>query len=114
VFANLKLAWLSANFPHAQQLCVLRHPCGQFRQLEAAGLGAGPGGAAGESTLGHRSPATLRRAHSVRRRVLGARRRTLGGHRARHPPQTEADRGRLIVSYEWALRRFRLQIPGAL
>jgi hypothetical protein len=28
--------------------------------------------------------------------------------------QTEADRGRLIVSYEWALRRFRLQIPGAL
>lgn len=30
VFANLNLAWLTSNFPEARQVCVLRHPCGQF------------------------------------------------------------------------------------
>ena len=30
VYANLNLAWLSANLPEARQLCLLRHPCGTF------------------------------------------------------------------------------------
>ncbi len=37
VQANLNLAWFSANLPHAQQLCVLRHPCGQFESWKRLG-----------------------------------------------------------------------------
>jgi len=37
VFANLNLEWLAARFPHARQLCVLRHPCGQFESWRRLG-----------------------------------------------------------------------------
>ena len=37
VFANLNLTWLSANFPEARQLVVLRHPCGQFASWRRLG-----------------------------------------------------------------------------
>lgn len=37
VYANLNLAWLSANLPHARQICVLRHPCGQFESWKRLG-----------------------------------------------------------------------------
>jgi hypothetical protein len=37
VFANLNLEWLAARFPHARQVCVLRHPCGQFESWRRLG-----------------------------------------------------------------------------
>ena len=37
VFANLNLDWLGARFPQARQLCVLRHPCGQFESWRRLG-----------------------------------------------------------------------------
>ena len=37
VYANLNLAWLTANLPHARQVCVLRHPCGQFESWKRLG-----------------------------------------------------------------------------
>jgi len=37
VYANLNLAWFSAHLPHAQQVCVLRHPCGQFDSWQRLG-----------------------------------------------------------------------------
>jgi hypothetical protein len=37
VYANLNLAWLHANLPHARQVCVLRHPCGQFDSWKRLG-----------------------------------------------------------------------------
>ncbi len=37
VYANLNLAWISANLPHARQVCVLRHPCGQFESWQRLG-----------------------------------------------------------------------------
>jgi hypothetical protein len=33
----LNLEWLSANLPHAQQLYILRHPCGQFESWQRLG-----------------------------------------------------------------------------
>lgn len=37
VYANLNLDWISANLPHARQVCVLRHPCGQFDSWKRLG-----------------------------------------------------------------------------
>ncbi|HKU59908.1 MAG TPA: sulfotransferase [Gemmatimonadales bacterium] len=37
VFANLNLDWLVARFPHARQVCALRHPCGQFESWRRLG-----------------------------------------------------------------------------
>jgi hypothetical protein len=37
VFASLNLDWLTASFPHARQLYVLRHPCGQFESWRRLG-----------------------------------------------------------------------------
>jgi hypothetical protein len=37
VFANLNLDWLSARFPEARQLYILRHPCGQFDSWKRLG-----------------------------------------------------------------------------
>ena len=37
VYANLNLAWLAAHLPHARQVCVLRHPCGQFESWKRLG-----------------------------------------------------------------------------
>ncbi len=37
VYANLNLAWISANLPQARQVCVLRHPCGQFDSWKRLG-----------------------------------------------------------------------------
>ncbi|MBA3895326.1 MAG: sulfotransferase [Gemmatimonadales bacterium] len=42
VYANLNLAWLAANVPHARQVCVLRHPCGQFESWKRLGLDPRP------------------------------------------------------------------------
>ena len=37
VNSNLNLAWFTANFPHARQLFVVRHPCGQFESWRRLG-----------------------------------------------------------------------------
>jgi Sulfotransferase family len=37
VYANLNLAWLSANLPHARQVCLVRHPCGIFESWQRLG-----------------------------------------------------------------------------
>ena len=37
ICANLNLEWLAANLPHARQVCVLRHPCGQFESWKRLG-----------------------------------------------------------------------------
>lgn len=37
VHASLNLAWISANLPHAQQVYILRHPCGQFESWRRLG-----------------------------------------------------------------------------
>jgi hypothetical protein len=42
VHASLNLAWLSANFPHAQQVYILRHPCGQFESWKRLGWSPRP------------------------------------------------------------------------
>ncbi len=110
VYANLNLAWLSANLPHAQQVCVLRHPCGQFdswrrlgweprpeRLLENPRLVAdhlGPFADLIRSATGYWERAGTLWAATVY--VI---------HR-----QTGVDRGRIIVSHEWLcgdpVRRF--------
>ena len=42
VYASLNLAWLSANLPHAQQVYILRHPCGQFESWKRLGWAPQP------------------------------------------------------------------------
>src|SRR4051794_27665434 len=42
VFASLNLDWLTASFPHARQLYVLRHQCGQFESWRRRGWGPRP------------------------------------------------------------------------
>lgn len=37
VFASLNLEWFSATLPEARQLCVVRHPCGQFESWQRLG-----------------------------------------------------------------------------
>ena len=102
VYANLNLAWLSAHFPHAQQLYVLRHPCGQFESWRRLGWEPMP-----ERMLlrNERLMADhLHRFEDVLRRAAGYWERagalwaatTYVVHR-----QTEAGGGPLVVAYEW-------------
>jgi len=37
VYANLNLDWISSRFPRAKQVCILRHPCGQFESWRRLG-----------------------------------------------------------------------------
>jgi len=101
VFANLNLAWFSANLPHAVQLCVLRHPCGQFESWNRLGWVPNPKSLLENPRLvaDHLHPFTdlIRSATGYWERAGALWAATVYViHR-----QTQADGGRLIVSYEW-------------
>ena len=101
VFANLNLAWFSSNLPHAQQLYVLRHPCGQFESWKRLGWEPKPERLLGNSRLvaDHLGPFAnlIRSARSYWERAgaLWAA-TTYVIHR-----QNQVDKRRIIVSYEW-------------
>jgi sulfotransferase family protein len=101
VYANLNLAWFSANLPQAQQVCVLRHPCGQFDSWRRLGWDPQPGRLLENARLvaDHLGPfAELIRSATDFWERAGA----LWGatvyviHR-----QTQADGARIIVAHEW-------------
>lgn len=101
VFANLNLTWLSANFPEARQLVVLRHPCGQFASWRRLGWEPAPAALLENPRLvaDHLHPFAdlIRSAGSFWERagaLWGATVHVI--HR-----QTRADDGRLVVAYEW-------------
>lgn len=101
VFANLNLAWFSANFPHARQVCVLRHPCGQFTSWKRLGWDPEPAALLENPRLvaDHLHPFAdlIRSARTFWERagaLWGATVHVI--HR-----QTQLDGGRLIVAYEW-------------
>jgi hypothetical protein len=101
VYANLNLAWLSANLPHARQVCVLRHPCGQFDSWQRLGWEPRPARLLENARLvaDHLSPFVelIRAADGFWERagaLWGATMYVL--HR-----QTRADAGRIVVAYEW-------------
>jgi hypothetical protein len=101
VFANLNLAWLSANVPHARQLCLLRHPCGQFASWKRLGWEPSPTALLENPRLlaDHLDPFAdlIRSAQSFWERAGALWAATVHIiHR-----QTQADDGRLIVAYEW-------------
>jgi hypothetical protein len=101
VYANLNLAWISANLPHARQVCVLRHPCGQFDSWHRLGWEPAPERLLENARLvsDHLRPFVdlIRSASGFWERAGALWAATVHViHR-----QTEADRGRLIVSYEW-------------
>ena len=101
VHANLNLAWFSANLPHAQQLCVLRHPCGQFDSWRRLGWEPRPERLLDNPRLvaDHLHPFVhlIRSARSYWERAGALWAATVYViHR-----QTQADGGRLIVAYEW-------------
>ena len=76
VYANLNLAWFSANLPHARQVCVLRHPCGQFDA--GSGLAGSPGrSAVGEPPAGRGPPPAFRRADPLAPGASGSERARL-------------------------------------
>jgi hypothetical protein len=101
VNANLNLAWFSANFPHARQVCVLRHPCGQFESWQRLGWDPAP------HALLENHRLVEDHLHAFVGLIAGARSfwERAGAlwaaiqyviHR-----QTQADGGRLVVAYEW-------------
>jgi Sulfotransferase family len=101
VFANLNLAWFSANFPRARQVCLLRHPCGQFASWKRLGWEPDPAALLENPRLvaDHLQPYTdlIRSAESFWERagaLWGATVHVI--HR-----QTQADGGRVLVAYEW-------------
>jgi hypothetical protein len=101
VFANLNLAWLSAHMPHTRQLCVLRHPCGQFASWNRLGWEPEPAALLENPRLvaDHLHPFAdlLRSAGSFWERAGALWAATVYVvHR-----QTLADNGRLVVAYEW-------------
>ena len=101
VFANLNLAWFSANVPHARQLCVLRHPCGQFASWQRLGWEPTPAALLANPRLvaDHLHPFAdlIRSAESFWERAGALWAATVHViHR-----QTLADGGRLVVAYEW-------------
>lgn len=117
VFANLNLAWLSANIPHARQVCVLRHPCGQFASWKRLGWEPNPHALLDNPRLvaDHLHPFVdlMRSAETFWERAGALWAATiLVIHR-----QTQADGGRHIVAYEWLCgdpaRRFE-QLYGLL
>jgi hypothetical protein len=101
VYANLNLAWLSANLPHARQLCLLRHPCGQFDSWWRLGWEPRPELLLDNPRLvaDHLAPfAGLIRSASTYWERAGAlwAATVYVIHR-----QTLAQPGRIILSYEW-------------
>jgi Sulfotransferase family len=101
VNANLNLAWFSANFPRARQVCVLRHPCGQFESWRRLGWEPDPHALLANSRLveDHLGPFVdlIAGARSFWERAGALWAATVHViHR-----QTRADGGRLIVAYEW-------------
>ncbi len=101
VFANLNLAWFSANVPRASQLCVLRHPCGQFASWQRLGWEPKPAALLDNQRLivDHLHPFVdlINSARTFWERagaLWGATVHVI--HR-----QTRADGGRRIVAYEW-------------
>jgi hypothetical protein len=101
VFANLNLAWFSANIPHARQLCVLRHPCGQFASWQRLGWEPNPGALLENPRLvaDHLHPfADLIRAAETFWERAGA--LWAATVHVIHQ-QTRVDDGRLVLAYEW-------------
>jgi hypothetical protein len=101
VYANLNLAWLSANLPHAQQVCVLRHPCGQFDSWRRLGWDPRPERLLENARLvaDHLEPFAelIRSATGYWERAGALWAATVYVmHR-----QTRADGARIIVSHEW-------------
>jgi hypothetical protein len=101
VYANLNLAWLRANLPHALQVCVLRHPCGQFYSWKRLGWEPRPDRLLDNPRLvaDHLGPyAELIRAATGYWERAGAlwAATVYVMHR-----QTAADSARTILSYEW-------------
>ena len=101
VNANLNLAWFSANFPRARQVCVLRHPCGQFESWRRLGWEPDPHRLLENRRLveDHLQPfvdliASARNFWERAGALWAATVHVI--HR-----QTQADERRLIVAYEW-------------
>lgn len=116
VFASLNLDWISARFPAARQLYIVRHPCGQFESWRRLGWEPRPGRLLENPRLvaDHLHPfeSVLRRARTFWERAgaLWAA-TTLVVHR-----QTRPGGSREIVAYEWLcgepLERFRRLYAG--
>jgi hypothetical protein len=101
VFANLNLAWFSANLPHVRQLYVVRHPCGQFESWRRLGWEPKPERLLDNPRLvaDHLHPfvTLIRSAKSYWERAGALWAATnYVVHR-----QTQGDRDRIIVAYEW-------------
>jgi len=101
VYANLNLDWLSANLPHARQVCLLRHPCGTFDSWQRLGWEPKPEDLLENDRLvdDHLAPFVdlIRSAKSFWERAGALWAATaLVLHR-----QTPADGQRIIVAYEW-------------
>lgn len=101
VYANLNLAWLAANLPHARQVCVLRHPCGQFDSWRRLGWEPRPERLLENARLvaDHLAPFAelIRSASSYWERAGALWAATVYViHR-----QTRTEPGRIIVSHEW-------------
>lgn len=101
VYASLNLDWLAARFPRAKQVCILRHPCGQFESWLRLGWEPEPARLLAIDRLmaDHLHPfeAVLREARTFWERA-GA----LWGAMARLlQRQTAPDSPRIIVRYEW-------------
>lgn len=101
VFSSLNLAWFSANLPQAQQVYVLRHPCGQFESWQRVGWEPQPERLLDNPRLvaDHLHPfaGLIRSAKRYWERAGALWAATVYVvHR-----QTQADKGRLIVAHEW-------------
>jgi hypothetical protein len=101
VNANLNLAWFSANFPEARQVCVLRHPCGQFESWQRLGWEPDPQRLLENPRLvaDHLRPFEdlIAGARSFWERAGALWAATV--HVIRR--QTQADGGRMLIAYEW-------------
>jgi sulfotransferase family protein len=101
VFANLNLAWFTAHLPQVRQLCLLRHPCGQFESWQRLGWEPRPDRLLENDRLvaDHLDPFVelIRSARTYWERAGALWAATVHViHR-----QTLADRQRLILAYEW-------------
>jgi len=102
VNANLNLAWFSAHFPHARQVCVVRHPCGQFESWRRLGWEPDPHALLENRRLveDHLQPFVdlIASARSFWERAGALWAATV---RVIHRQTGAADGGRLVVAYEW-------------
>ena len=101
VYANLNLDWISANLPHARQVCVLRHPCGQFDSWKRLGWEPRPGRLLENPRLvaDHLAPFAdlIGSASRYWERAGALWAATVYVLHRQTPPLS----GRLVVSYEW-------------